>query len=80
MSEFLKIPILYSKRHRPYAASEPRITASAEELTEVIALFTNLFRNSSLTVEISKIVSGDKPRERKPIHFGMKSIHGIKCP
>ena len=45
----------------------------------VMTLFAKRFRNSSRTVEVSKIVSGDKPRLRHPFQLGMKSTHGIRC-
>ena len=35
-------------------------------------LFSKRLRNSSRTVEVSKIVSGDRPSERQPFQSGMK--------
>jgi len=65
---------------RPYAARDPIKTARVEAPIEAITLFDNRLRNSSRTVEISKIVLGDRPSERNPIHLGSKSTQGIKWP
>ena len=37
-------------------------------------------RNSSRTVEVLPMVSGDRPSERQPSQVGMKSTHGIMWP
>ena len=43
-------------------------------------LFSKRFRNSSRTVEVSPIVSGDRPSERQPFQSGSKSSQGISGP
>ncbi len=45
-----------------------------------MTLFSKRLRNSSLTVEICPIVSGERPSERQPFQSGMKSIHGMRWP
>ena len=45
-----------------------------------MTLFSKRFRNSSRTVEISTIVSGDRPSERQPFQSGWKSTHGTRWP
>ena len=47
-------------------------TASSEAPTEAMTLFSKRLRNSSRTVEVSTIVSGDRPSERQPFQSGMK--------
>ena len=44
---------------------------------EATTLLKKRRRNSSRTVETWKIVSGERPRERQPSHFGVKSTHGM---
>jgi hypothetical protein len=56
------------------------MTASAEALSEAMTLLVNRFRNSSRTVEVSQIVSGDRPSERQPFQSGLKSSHGTMWP
>ncbi len=55
-------------------------TASSEAPTEARMLFLKRCRNSSRTVEVSKIVSGDRPSERQPFQSGVKSTQGIRWP
>ena len=43
-------------------------------------LLTKRVRNSSRTVDVLKMVSGDRPSERQPFQVGMKSTHGIRWP
>ena len=45
-------------------------TARSEAPTEAMMLFSKRLRNSSRTVEISPIVSGDRPSERQPFQSG----------
>jgi hypothetical protein len=80
ISEFRINPNLYLKRLRPYAAQLPSNTAILDALTEVIAEFANLFKNSSRTVLSTNIVLGERPRDFRPSHFGRKSHHGIRFP
>jgi hypothetical protein len=37
-------------------------------------------RNSSRTVEVRKIESGDRPSERQPFQSGWKSTNGMRWP
>ncbi len=55
-------------------------TASSEAPIEAMTLFSKRFRNSSRTVEVSKIVSGDRPSERQPFQSGSKSTQGMRWP
>ena len=55
-------------------------TASTEAPIEAMTLFSKRFRNSSRTVEVSKIVSGDRPSERQPFQSGRKSTQGMRWP
>ena len=54
--------------------------ASSEPPTEAIRLFMKRLRNSSRTVEVSKMVSGDRPSERQPFQSGVKSTKGMRWP
>jgi hypothetical protein len=45
-------------------------TASSEAPTEATTLFSKRSRNSSRTVEVAPIVSGDRPSERQPRQSG----------
>ena len=56
------------------------MTASSEAPTEVMMLFSKRLMNSVRGVEISNIVSGDRPSERQPFQFGMKSTKGMMWP
>ena len=47
------------------------MTATSEAPTEARTLFSKRCRNSSRTVEVWKIVSGDRPRERQPFQEGV---------
>ncbi len=55
-------------------------TASAEAPIEAMTLLAKRFTNSSRTVEVSPIVSGDRPSERQPLQSGVKSSHGTRWP
>jgi hypothetical protein len=48
--------------------------------TEVITEFMKRLRNSSRTVEVWKIESGDRPSERQPFQSGWKSTKGMRWP
>jgi hypothetical protein len=48
--------------------------------SEAMTLFSKRFRNSSRTVEVRPIVSGDRPSERQPFQSGLKSTKGTRCP
>ena len=54
--------------------------ASADAPSEVTPEFMKRFRNSSRTVDVPPIVSGDRPSERQPRQSGWKSTHGIRWP
>ena len=45
-----------------------------------MTLFVKRLRNSSRTVEVSPIVSGDRPSERQPCQSGWKSTQGMRWP
>jgi hypothetical protein len=55
------------------------MTASADALSEAMMLFSKRFRNSSRAVDISLIVSGDRPTDRQPFQSGVKSTQGMTC-
>src|SRR5215475_5631324 len=80
MSLLRQGPNLYSKRLRPYAASDPITTARSDPPTDIRMLFSNRLMNSSRTVEVWKIVSGDRPSERQPFQSGWKSSQGTRWP
>jgi hypothetical protein len=48
--------------------------------TEVMTEFMKRLRNSSRTVEVWKIESGDRPSERQPFQSGWKSTNGMRWP
>ena len=48
--------------------------------TEVMTEFMKRLRNSSRTVEVRKIESGDRPSERQPFQSGWKSTNGMRWP
>ena len=57
------------------------ITASSAAPTDTNTLFLNRSRNSSRTVEISPIVSGESPSDRQPFQSGWKRpTHGMMSP
>src|SRR6516162_7277118 len=80
MSLFRQGPNLYAKRLRPEPAREPMMTATREAPMEARMLFSKRWMNSSRTVEISPMVSGERPRERHPFQEGVKSTQGIRWP
>ena len=45
-------------------------TARIDAPTEAMMLFSKRLRNSSRTVEVWSIVSGDRPSERQPFQSG----------
>ncbi len=45
-----------------------------------MTLLTNFFKNSSLTSEVAKIVSGESPSDCHPFQDGAKSTHGTRWP
>ena len=55
----------------------PRASARVEEQTATMVEFQKRFRNSSRTVDSARMVSGERPIERSPSHFGVKSTQGI---
>ena len=73
-------PRRYEKRLSPYAASDPITTARNDALAEVTTLLAKRFTNSSRTVEVRTMVSGDRPSERQPRRSGSKSHHGSRAP
>ena len=56
------------------------MTAIPDEQTAMIVEFQNRFKNSSLTVLSIKMVFGERPKDLKPSHFGLKSHQGIIFP
>ena len=56
------------------------MTASTEEVSEMITEFQKRRRNSCRTVLSSKMVWGDRPSDFQPSHFGVKSTQGIRLP
>ncbi len=71
---------LVGEAAEPIGRERARNTASAEAVTEMIALLNSRCMNSSRTVEVWKSASGESPSERQPSQLGANSSQGIMLP
>ena len=56
------------------------MTAKPDAPMEASTLFMKRLTNSSRTVEVCQMVSGDRPSERHPFQSGWKSKNGMRWP
>ncbi len=56
------------------------MTAKPEAPIEASMLFMKRLTNSSRTVEVCQMVSGERPSERQPFQSGEKSKNGMRWP